>query len=320
MLRASVVIPTYRRRASLLRALGALATQPIPPSEYEVVVVVDGSDDGTREAAAAAVTPYALRVLWQENRGRAAACNAGIAAARGDLVVVLDDDMTATPELLAAHLAAHDRAEPVAVIGAAPVPMTAHMPPPARYVGAKFNRHLERLAEAGGPLALREFYGGNLSVKREVLEEVGAFDERFTVYGNEDLEISIRLQEAGVLIVYEPGAVAYQSYDKDFSALARDHEAKGRTAVVLARKHPAVRGALRLGAAGGEPVARRGALAVLLGASRALPSLRERLVRFVAWLGERRPALALRFYPLVLDFCYWCGVRAASGEREAGSP
>jgi GT2 family glycosyltransferase len=318
MLRASVVIPTYRRRASLLRALGALATQRIPPSEYEVVVVVDGSDDGTREAASAAATPYALRVLWQENRGRAAACNAGIAAARGDLVVVLDDDMTATPELLAAHLAAHERADPVAVIGAAPVPMTSDMPAPARYVGAKFNRHLERLADAGGPLALREFYGGNLSVRRDVLETVGAFDERFRVYGNEDLELSIRLQEAGVRIVYEPAAVAYQSYDKDFAGLARDHEAKGRTAVVLAQKHPSVRGALKLGAAGDDPLVRRIALGVLLGASRVLPSLRERLVRLVARLGERRPALALRYYPVVLDFCYWCGVRAASRE-DAGS-
>ncbi|HTK46398.1 MAG TPA: glycosyltransferase [Gemmatimonadaceae bacterium] len=315
MFRASVVIPTYRRRASLLRALGALATQRIPPSEYEVVVVVDGSDDGTREAAAAAAMPYALRVLWQKNRGRAAACNAGIAVARGNLVVVLDDDMTATPELLAAHLAAHERPEPVAVIGAAPVPMTADMPAPARYVGTKFNRHLERLAEAGGPLALREFYGGNLSVRRGVLEEVGAFDERFTVYGNEDLELSIRLQEVGVRIVYEPAAVAYQSYDKDFAALARDHESKGRTAVVLAEKHPSVRSALKLGASGSDPLVRRLALAGLLRASRAVPSLRERLVRFVARLGERRPALALPLYPLVLDFSYWCGVRAATRER-----
>jgi hypothetical protein len=50
-----------------------------------------------------------------------------------------------------------------------------------------------------------------------------------------------------------------------------------------------------------------------------LPSVRDRLVRFVARLGVRRPAFALRFYPLVLDFCYWCGVRAALREREAGS-
>ena len=51
MLRVSVVIPTYRRKDALLRALRSLATQSIAPDEYEVVVVVDGSDDGTREAA-----------------------------------------------------------------------------------------------------------------------------------------------------------------------------------------------------------------------------------------------------------------------------
>ena len=65
MLRASVVIPTYRRKDALLRALRALGAQSIGPEAYEVVVVVDGSDDGTREAAEALATPYALRVLWQ---------------------------------------------------------------------------------------------------------------------------------------------------------------------------------------------------------------------------------------------------------------
>jgi glycosyltransferase involved in cell wall biosynthesis len=118
---ASVVIPTHQRKESLLRALASLETQTIPREQYEVVVVVDGSDDGSRESAESLASGYPLRVLWQPNRGRAAACNAGIAASRGTVVVLLDDDMTATPELLAAHLRAHERDALVAVIGAAPV-------------------------------------------------------------------------------------------------------------------------------------------------------------------------------------------------------
>jgi GT2 family glycosyltransferase len=312
---ATVVIPTYRRRESVLRTLASLAEQTLPASDYEVVVVVDGSDDGTREAVEGYAAPYALRAIWQENRGRAAACNVGIAAARGDVVVVLDDDMTATRDLLAAHLHAHEGREPLAVIGAAPVRIAPGMSAPARYVGTKFNGHLERLAAAGGPVSLREFYGGNLSVRRDVLERLHGFDERFRVYGNEDLELSIRLAEAGVRVVYDQAAIAWQAYDKDFPALARDSVDKGRTAVVLARKHPSARGSLKLGTLRHESPVRRAALALLLGATRIVPPLRGWIVGAMARLGDRAPSAAQRLYPLVLDYCYWCGVHE---EERAG--
>ena len=152
---ASVVIPTHQRKDSLLRALASLATQTTPREQYEVVVVVDGSDDGSREAVESLEAGYSLRVLWQPNRGRAAARNAGVAAARGDVVVMLDDDMTATPEFLAAHLGAHARDGRLAVVGAVPVRLAPEVPAHVRYIGEKFNRHLEHLATASRPLALR---------------------------------------------------------------------------------------------------------------------------------------------------------------------
>jgi GT2 family glycosyltransferase len=312
---ASVVIPTHQRKESLLRALASLDAQTIPCERYEVVVVVDGSDDGSRESAEALATGYSLRVLWQPNRGRAAACNAGLAASRGDVIVLLDDDMTATPELLAAHLRVHERDARVAVIGAAPVRVDSEMPAHALYVGGKFNRHLEHLAAAGRPLALRDFYSGNLSIGRDVLGDVGAFDERFTAYGNEDLELSIRLTAAGVRLVYEPAAVAWQSYDKSFAALARDNVAKGRTAVLLARLHPEARAQLKLGTFARDPIARRAVVRGLLALTRLAPRTREAVVALVGRLGDRRWPGVQRLYPFVLDYLYWCGVREA--EREA---
>ena len=105
-IRASVVIPTYQRRDSVRQALEALARQTLPPEEFEVVISIDGSDDGTRELLEAFRTPFPLVVLWQPNRGRAAACNAGLRASQGALLVLLDDDMEPAPEFLAAHLAA----------------------------------------------------------------------------------------------------------------------------------------------------------------------------------------------------------------------
>jgi len=315
MLRVSVVIPTYRRKDALLRALRSLATQSIAPDEYEVVVVVDGSDDGTREAAESSEQPYSLRVLWQGNRGRAAACNTGVAAAEAELVVLLDDDMEASPRLLEEHLKAHMAGPRLAVMGAAPIAVERSAPAPTAYIARKFNRHLEHLARAGGPLALRDFYSGNLSIRRAVFESVHGFDERFTIYGNEDLELSLRLAAAGVPIVYEPAAIAQQSNDKNFDALARDNVAKGRTAVLLARLHPEARAQLKIGTFEREPLRRRIVVNTLLAATRVVPPVRPVVVGLVRLLGALRIPGAQFLYPLTLDYLYLCGARDA--EREA---
>src|SRR6266498_3763264 len=93
----SVVIPTYDRCEALARTLGALARQTLPAKDFEVVVVVDGSRDDTRAVLEMLETPFALRWLWQENLGRSAARNAGIRAARADVVVFVDDDVEPAP-------------------------------------------------------------------------------------------------------------------------------------------------------------------------------------------------------------------------------
>ncbi len=231
--------------------------------------------------------------------------------------MLLDDDMEASPQLLEAHLRAHAPGSRRAVIGAAPIAVGPSIAAPTAYVARKFNRHLEHLARAGGPLGLRDFYSGNLSIRRDVFDAVHGFDERFTMYGNEDLELSLRLTAADVSLVYEPTAIAYQTYDKDFGALARDNVAKGRTAVLLARLHPEARAQLKLGTFGREPLRRRIVVGALLAATRLMPPTRAFVVGLVAWLGKRRVPGARLLYPVALDYLYWSGAREA--EREASS-
>ena len=116
-LELSVVIATYNRRPLLERLLGQLAAQSVEPSRYEVIVV----DDGSREPVAAwlrpASFPSAVRVLTQANAGAAAARHAGILAAGGALLVLLDDDMQVPAQFLAEHLAAHPPLSHRAVLG-----------------------------------------------------------------------------------------------------------------------------------------------------------------------------------------------------------
>jgi glycosyltransferase involved in cell wall biosynthesis len=127
--RLSVVIPTYRRRDSVERALIALARQSISPADFEVLVSVDGSEDGTRELLERYQAPYALRSLWRPNRGRAAALNAGISQAAGDVLVLLDDYMEPAPVFLAGHCRAHAVDSRRGVMGAEPIPLVAGSPP-----------------------------------------------------------------------------------------------------------------------------------------------------------------------------------------------
>ncbi len=311
--RISVVIPTYRRRASVERALRALAVQTLPADQYEVVVVVDGSEDGTREMLAHFPAPYRLRWLWQPNRGRAAARNAGIGLAEAELVVLLDDDMEPTAGFLDAHLRAHaaDADAPRCVMGAVPIPVDHASPPATRYIADKFNRHLERLARPDHKLALRDFYGGNCSIPRRALLAVGGFDEAFTIYGNEDLELSVRLAQAGIRLAYDPDAIALQHYTKTFAQLARDNIAKGRTAVLFASKHPAVLPDLQLGAYRRASPEWRLLRSGLLGLQALWGGTPEALIRLIEWAERRRPPGLNTIYRLALDYFYWVGVRAA---------
>jgi GT2 family glycosyltransferase len=311
----SVILPTYRRCASVERALRSLAQQTLPPTAYEVIVSIDGSDDGTREMVAQFPAPYKLRGLWQPNQGRAAACNAGIHAATGEVLVLLDDDMEATPGFLRSHLQAHPAGSRLGVMGAVPIHVNESSPPVVAYVGAKFNQHLEKLAQPGYQLKLRDFYSGNFSIRRDVLPDVGLFDEAFKIYGNEDLELSLRLARAGVQLVYRSEALAHQHYTKDFAGLARDNIAKGRTAVLLASKHPETFHGLKLDTFTQEWRKWRLLRAGLLGISRLWPGTPKGVIAFMHWLEQRRPAQLHLYYALVLDYCYWVGVQASLREN-----
>ena len=161
------------------------------------------------------------------------------------------------------------------VLGAVPVELDARSPHAARYVKEKFDLHLARLADPEHLARPRSFYTGNASLRTEVMREVGGFDESFGIYGNEDVELALRLRTAGVELGYDPEALAYQEYGKELAGLQRDTLAKGRTTVLLARSHPEVFGDLRLA----EPRRQSSrpwlaARAALLAATRRLPATR----------------------------------------------
>lgn len=319
----SIVVPTHARRESVVRLLRALGAQTGVPDPFEVVIAIDGSEDGTGAAvdAEAEVHAAAFRVrwLWQPQRGRASACNAGARLATGRLLVFLDDDMEPAPGFVAAHLDAHgDARAPGAaagVVGAAPIVAAADAAPVVRYRAAGFAAKLARLRARPDDLALTDVYTGNFSVSRDRFVSAGGYDEAFRRYGHEDYELVLRLRRAGVRFVFDEGAIAHQHYAKTFRALAADVTAEGHTAVLFARKHPDVIPALALSEYARRSRRQRARLALLLALSRAYGGLPDRAIAAVERLERRRPpprdATLFARYDLVFDVLYWLGVERA---------
>ncbi len=106
-LRMSVVVPTHNRKDKLSACLDALERQTVLPQEFEVIVVDDGSTDGTREALASRRFPFAVRYIRQEASGPAAARNLGIAESSGEHVLLIGDDILADERLIEEHLLGH---------------------------------------------------------------------------------------------------------------------------------------------------------------------------------------------------------------------
>lgn len=315
----SVVIPTFRRPELVLRAVRSLVAQTLAPERFEVLVAIDGREPATREALEMLGTPFVLRVLEGPKGARATACNRGVAAARGRLVVILDDDMEPAPECLEAHVRFHAAAPgPRCAVGAAPIRTSPTAPPLQRFVADLFARRLAHLAEPGRRFAVRDFYSGHCSLPRQALRDAGGFDEEFTAYGNEDYELSVRLAAAGVEIAFLADAVAYQTWDKSLARFARDNLERGRTAVLLATKHPDALPQLTLSRYDAVSPRWRAVRRMLLAATRrvpAVPRLVLAAVRLRERLGGSRPD---GWYAFTLDYLYWAGAESAGWDPRRG--
>jgi len=196
-MRVSVVIPTYNRKDMLRRSLAATTSQDYP--DYEVIVVDDGSTDGTGEMVRREF-PTVRYIRQEPNRGPAAARNQGVEAATGNILAFTDDDCVPPSNWLRRHLQYYSGEEIGAVGGpqVSPSPnfydkfeMAHYM---NEYVGPM--RRLEKIVSWEG-LAT-----SNMSVRREVFERVGKFDEAFLT--GADPEFIRRVIRSGYVIVRDP--------------------------------------------------------------------------------------------------------------------
>lgn len=234
----SVQLCTFNRRKLIGRVLEALFHQDLDPDSYELVLVDDGSTDGSYEEVLARLTPpCAFQLVRQKNAGLARGRNVGLERARGEIVLFMDDDVLATPTLLSAHVAFHRR----------------HVRSICRGVAI----NVESFDDLPKPTySLRNYSGAyfwttNVSAPRALIEEAGRFDERFREYGWEDLELGLRLRNMDVQSILDRDAVVYHYKPpvgpEQFGSMARQARAQARTARQFLEKHPHWRVALATG-------------------------------------------------------------------------
>jgi glycosyltransferase involved in cell wall biosynthesis len=233
----SVVIPTYNRRPILEKCLRALELQQLaaPIDAYEVVVVDDGSTDGTAEwlRAEAASFPH-VRLIEQDHGGPAAGRNRGVDHSRGDVIIFIDSDLVVTERFLISHgqaLERHwqERGNKLCFTYGAVINTSNFADPTSE--PHKLSDH-----------SWAYFATGNVAIDRALLERAGLFDTGFRLYGWEDLELGERLRRLGVELVRCPEAPGYHWHPalslEQVPDLVRIEQERARMGLVFYRKHP----------------------------------------------------------------------------------
>ena len=224
-LRLSVVIPTCNRKVRLRRVLDALSHQTVDAGLFEVVVIDDGSTDGTGEALAAVRLRYNLRSFFQPNAGPAQARNRGVQEARGEIVLFLDDDVMPEPSLIAEHLRSHDlEAAPLVVIG--PLASLPHYDQPwVAWEQAKIEAQYHAMLTGVYEPTFRQFWTGNASVGRAHLLAVGGFNQKFP--RGEDVELGARLHQHGLQFRFNPQALGVHHAERSLESWSHAHRSYG---------------------------------------------------------------------------------------------
>lgn len=202
----SVIIPTHNRKLLLKRMLGSLEKQTIE-SPFEVIVVDDGSADGTRALVtrASKSAKYPLDYLYQEKSGPASARNLGLKRAKGEIIAFTDDDCIPGPQWLKEIAVAFRDPQVWAVSGTVWSEI-----PPGPFVHSLISYSLT-------VSATDHFMTSNFSVRREIVKKIGLFDTRFKDPWFEDYDFAYRIRAGGGKIATVPEArihhpVQYQSF------------------------------------------------------------------------------------------------------------
>ena len=239
----SVMLPTFKRSEALRRTLVGLERQTLATDLYEIVVVDDGSQDGTGhqlEEFAQETTCRFSYVILVKNGGPARARNFGLARCRGEITLIIGDDIEPDKHLLEKHLQFHQQNPELshALLGRVTFPERLEPSCFMKWLedsGRKYFFNYRDLS-SGQRVGPQFFYTCNVSVKMALLDRSGWFDESFPYASHEDLELGYRLAQKGMHMVYDAGALGYHWHMLSEPGIARRIYLMGYSAAIFWQK------------------------------------------------------------------------------------
>jgi glycosyltransferase involved in cell wall biosynthesis len=222
----------------LSKVLAALAVQTFPANQFEVIVVMDGSDGATELMLRKSSFPFRLCWFTQPHQGAPAARNLGVASAGADVLVFIDDDIVATPGFLQAHYAVHQQESGVVVLGALKPPPDS----PGGFVDVAVDwtqGYFDRCSKPDYQVGGKDLVNPNFSAKKKDVLSAGGWDETFEGYGGpDDRDLGLRFERMGMRFRFEVQALGYHHQTKGWAGVLRDVRQNGRTLHHYVEKHP----------------------------------------------------------------------------------
>lgn len=226
----SVIVPTYNRKHYLIKTLTAINHNDYPQDKIEVIVVDDGSSDGTKEELLKHQFSFSLKYVFQKDKGYrlAKARNEGIKLAESEIIILLDSDMVPSHNLISCHVNCLKRGN---ILSIGHRKYLSFHDLPLGFLKSKLHK-IHTIKEAADPKTGKtgdwriELYlindylkkskepywfcsGGNLAIRKADLLSAGLFHEKFNHWGREDNEWGYRLHKKGIKFVPNLGALAY---------------------------------------------------------------------------------------------------------------
>jgi len=229
MVRVSIIVPSYNRKEILKEALKALFNQNYPWNQYEIVLVDDGSTDGTEQMVKSLSSPCRLKYL--KNRERMGAWktrNRGIKEAEGEFIIFTDSDVIVLSDFIEQHLNYHKRYGDVIVNG--------------ELIQISSLDEVGKKRKGVFDISFSPFDTANVSVRKDFLLEAGLFDESFSAYGWQDIELGYRLIKKGLKRKKNRSALGYHYKEKrssfNLNYLCEKEKMRGISGALYYRKHP----------------------------------------------------------------------------------
>jgi glycosyltransferase involved in cell wall biosynthesis len=231
----SVIVATKRRASFLERLVDAVLSDP---GALELIIVIDGIDDFESVNVLSKLGDRNGRLIYfrAPTSSQFIKLQRGVAAARGEVVLLLDDDVLPTCDLATGHARRHGARDDLVVVGSMPISNDLRMRVASRIYSESYEEHCRAIL-ASEVAVLDYLWSGNVSLRRDRCLDVGVFSPSFVAHYHADRDFGYRLSDAGLVGVFDPSLSAIHLHSRSPVAFLRDARAQGEGFELLHRLH-----------------------------------------------------------------------------------